>query len=388
MSASQPARRRPRLDLALTSLAVLALLASAMPAATAAQPAEAPGTAPWQRAETPAAPAGLQLWDVIAGGPGFVAVGGGFESGQEVGTAIIWVSEDGHTWQSVPLLGEAASGIPRSITATPSGFVAVGSGCCPDEAAVWLSQDGIAWERIPDQPGFADTAMLAVTSTPGGVHAVGCSAVLECFSGLAWSSVDGRSWSGPVTLDLMPGGVVGSQLGLLALGATEAYEGAAAVAFSNDGLTWDPATVVADTGWLHAAVDTPAATLAVGGTTNARSGRTETLAVTSSDGQLWAPLQAPGLARVWIEDVVAAQGGWLAVGWSAGRAGQSPATLWSSDLAEFQVLPFTREMKSGGMLHAGAIGQEDGTLVVVGSSVLNRGEVPSIWFRGIDSLSG
>jgi hypothetical protein len=45
-------------------------------------------------------------------------------------------------------------------------------------------------------------------------------------------------------------------------------------------------------------------------------------------------------------------------------------------------------MKPGGMLHAGAVDPEQGTLVVVGSSVLNRGEVPSIWFRSSDGPSG
>jgi hypothetical protein len=364
-----------------------ALLASAVPAASAAQTPEDPAAA-WQRAELPASPAGLQLWDVIAGGPGFIAVGGGFERGQEVGTAIIWVSEDGREWQSVPLLGEAGRGIPRSITATPTGFVAVGSGCCPDEAAVWLSADGIAWERIPDQAGFADTAMLAVTATPDGVVAVGCSAVLECFDGISWSSADGRTWSQPVALDLVPGGVATTTAGLLALGSSVPYDGSAALAASSDGVTWDPATIVADAGWLHTAVDTPGGTLAAGGTMDPRSGRAETLAFTSVDGQVWTPLMTPGLARVWIEDIVTTPDGWLAVGWRAGRAGQFPATLWSTDLAGFQALPFPREVRAGGMLHAGAVSPDGGTLVVVGSSVLARGDVPTVWVGSGDIPQG
>jgi hypothetical protein len=93
--------------------------------------------------------------------------------------------------------------------------VAVGSGCCPDEAAVWLSPDGLSWERLPDQPGFADTAMLGVTSTPDGIVAVGCSAVMECMSGLAWSSPDGRSWSESVLLDMLPLGAASTSAGIL-----------------------------------------------------------------------------------------------------------------------------------------------------------------------------
>ncbi len=158
-----------------------------------------------------------------------------------IGTAAIWASQDGRTWQSVALLGEAATGIPRSITATPEGFVAVGSGCCPDRAAVWLSADGLAWERLPDQPAFADTSMLGVSWQDGGLVAVGCSARLECSSGLAWTSPDGRTWSEPVVLDMLPGDVSASTLGTFALGSSEVYDGAASLATSLDGTAWQPA---------------------------------------------------------------------------------------------------------------------------------------------------
>ncbi len=108
MSASQPARRGPRRHLLGSVLVIGGLLAALAPPSVLAQAAAAPDLAPWQRADTPSAPTDLELWDVIAGGPGFIAVGGGFEAGKEVGTAAIWVSEDGWAWQSVALLGDAA----------------------------------------------------------------------------------------------------------------------------------------------------------------------------------------------------------------------------------------------------------------------------------------
>ena len=381
MSASQPARRWPRLAVFGSLLVISGLLATFAAPTVSAQPSAEPAHQPWQRAEAPFTPTDLQLWDVIAGGPGFIAVGGGFEAGQEVGTAAIWVSEDGRTWQSVALLGDAATGIPRSITATPDGYVAVGSGCCPDRAAVWLSSDGLAWERLPDQPGFADAAMLGVTWMDDGLVAVGCSAQLECFGGLSWTSSDGRTWSLPVALDLLPVAVSATTAGTLAVGSSEPYEGSAALAMTIDGSDWSASSIIAPSGSLDAAIDTPMGILAVGGTTDPRNGRAVTLAFTSSDGLAWEPLEGQGLERIWVEDITAAPDGWLLTGWSTKRSGQLPATLWTTDLATFGTIPFPRELKEGGQLHAGAIASDGTTMVVVGSTILNRGEVPTAWVR-------
>ena len=381
MSASQPARRWPRRPVLGSILVIGGLLAALAPTSVLAQLPEEPSSQPWQRADAPFTPTDLQLWDVIAGGPGFIAVGGGFEAGQEVGTAAIWVSEDGRTWQSVALLGDAATGIPRSITATPDGYVAVGSGCCPDRAAVWLSSDGIAWERLPDQPGFADAAMLGVTWQDDRLEAVGCSAQLECFGGLAWTSSDGQAWSLPVALEMMPGDVSATSAGALAVGSSQPYEGSAALAANVDGSAWSAASSIAPSGSLDAAIDAPMGILAAGGTTNPRNGRAVTLAFTSPDGLAWEPLQGQGLEGVWVEDITATPDGWLLTGWSTKRAGQLPATLWTTDLATFSAIPFPHEMKEGGQLHAGAVGSDGTTMVVVGSTILNRGEVPTAWVR-------
>lgn len=387
MSASQPARRGPRRDLLGSVLVLGGLLAALAPPSVQAQAAATPDLTPWVRADTPATPTDLELWDVIAGGPGFIAVGGGFEAGEEVGTAAIWVSEDGWAWQSVALLGDAATGIPRSITATPDGFVAVGSGCCPDRAAVWLSEDGLAWERLPDQSGFADAAMLGVTWQDDGLVAVGCSAQLECFGGLSWASPDGRTWSGPEELDMLPGDVAGTSMGPIAVGASEPYDGAASLALGIPGAAWAPATQIAPRGWLDAAIDTPDGTLVAGGTTNERNGRAATLAFTSSDGLSWEPLEGPGLDGLWVEDVAAAPDGWLLAGWSTTRDGQVPATRWTTDLTTFHPIAFPREMKDSGLVHAGAVASDGSTMVVVGSSILNRGEVPSAWVRVADQVA-
>jgi hypothetical protein len=381
MSASQPARRGPRLRVLGIVLGIGGLLTALAPPAVSAQAGTAPDLAPWQRAEAPFTPTDLQLWDVIAGGPGFIAVGGGFEAEHEVGTAAIWVSEDGRTWKSVALLGDASTGIPRSITVTPDGFVVVGSGCCPDRAAVWLSADGLTCERLPDQPGFADTAMLGVTWADDHLTAVGCSAQLECFGGLSWTSPDGRTWSQPVALESMPGDVSSTSAGTFALGSSESYEGSAVLSAEVGPSAWSAPSTLAPLGWLETAVDAPQGTLVAGGTTNQRNGRAVTLAFTSPDGFSWEPLDGKGLEGIWVEDIASSPSGWLLAGWSANRNGQLPATLWTTDLATFDPIPFPHELKEGGTLHAGAIAADGSTMVIVGSTILNRGEVPTAWVR-------
>lgn len=381
MSDALPARRWPRLrSLNSTFLMGISLLAMLAPPAALAQAGDVP-PAPlaWERATVPAAPAGMELWDVIAGGPGFIAVGGGFEEGAQVGTAVIWVSEDGRAWQSVPLFGDAARGIPRAITATADGFVVVGSGCCPDEAAVWLSPDGLMWERLPDQLVFADTAMMGVTTAGEGIVAVGCSAVLECMSGLAWTSSDGRTWSEPVVLDVLPFSVATTSAGIMALGSSEAYEGVAALSASADGLTWAEPISVGGGGSLHAAIDVPDGILAAGGTFDFESGTSDALLATSEDGLAWETQQARGLRGVWFEDVAPRDGGYLLIGWRATGDGQVPASLWTTDLRTFEPGSFPRELKRGGLLHGVAFAKEGTAAVAVGSTVLNRGVVPTVW---------
>ena len=376
-----PRRVRLRLRLVASSvLMVVGLLAGLTPSAALAQAdIDPPAAWTWERSEVPIAPAGIELWDVTAGGPGFIAVGGGFTEGAQVATAVIWVSDDGRVWQSVPLFGEAASGVPRAIAATADGYVAVGSGCCPDEAAVWLSPDGLSWQRLADEPGFAGTAMLGVTATPDGVVAVGCSAVMECMGGLAWTSPDGLAWSEPVILDMLPLGAASTSAGVLALGSSQPYEGDAALSTSDDGVTWTATTDLAVGGSLHAAVDMADGVLAVGGMIDLERGDSEGLLATSSDALSWEAQQSRRLRGVWLEDVAATDAGLLLIGWRASRGGQVPATLWTTDLSVFEPGAFPREVKMSGALHGVALGEDGATAVAVGWTILNRGQAPTIW---------
>jgi hypothetical protein len=384
MNATLSAPRRRRLPIPLIGLliACATLSLGSMPAL--GQEDQEPAV-PFvlERAEVPQAPAGIELWDVVAGGPGFVAVGGGFLEGAETSTTVIWVSDDGRGWQSVPLFGEAAQGVPRAVVATDGGLVAVGSGCCPDEAAVWLSADGLAWERLADHPSLAGSAMLDVATTPDGLVAVGCAAQLECFGGLAWTSPDGRTWSEPVALeevDLLPLAVTSTGAGVLALGSGSAFGDSARVALSPDGISWPSATTISvGGGSMEAAVEHSQGILAAGGSSDPETGRTGALLATSEDGTLWVPQQPRALRDTWVEDVAVHGEGIVLVGWRSRRGDQVPAAAWTTDVASYQRLDLPRELKDSGALHAVAT-SADGTAVVgVGYTVLNRGLVPAVF---------
>jgi hypothetical protein len=371
-------RRDPSIIVGLI-IALGLLGASGTPMVLAQASPEAVAPEAWARADVPATPAGLDLWDVIAGGPGFIAVGGGFPEGSETATALIWVSQDGRSWLSVPLFGEAARGLARAIVATGDGYVVVGSGCCPDEAAVWLSGDGISWERLPDQPGFGSTAMLGIASTPTGLVAVGCAAVMECGGGLSWTSPDGRSWSEPVTMPILPFDLVSAGTGVLATGTTEAYGGGAASSLSEDGSTWLAPVEVGAPGSLETAAELEDGFLAAGGWFDMDSGASGPLLLRSADAGAWEPVPARRLGDAWLDDVLVRDDGVLLVGWRSARGTQVPASYWTSDLVRFGRGAFPRELKPTGMIHAAAALPGGSVTVAVGQTTLNRGSVPTVW---------
>lgn len=142
-------------------------------------PSGSPGPATWTAFGLPdPRPEEIQgevVNDVVAGGPGFVAVGRSYPAGdleqwdENQWTPAIWTSVDGATWalaEDVEALGPADL---RAVAAGPGGrLVAVGypnDALGPDEVAptgvgIWLSADGIHWEAVraldADVYGFAD----------------------------------------------------------------------------------------------------------------------------------------------------------------------------------------------------------------------------------------
>jgi hypothetical protein len=142
--------------------------------------------------------------EVVAGGPGFVAVGYVCENVPAngdpcVGQPVAWVSETGQDWERVVLAD--VDGNVADIAVHNGILVAVGSVFSEsgDAAAVWTSSDGYAWEWIVDDDVFdapGNQWTTAVASTGDGLVAVGGSRASDQeTSAVIWFSVDGSSWS-------------------------------------------------------------------------------------------------------------------------------------------------------------------------------------------------
>ncbi len=142
---------------------------------------------------------GVRLRAVVAGGPGFVAVGTGVgASGMTV--PAVAVSTDGRGWE-LQQPETAYGGSLSDVAVTAMGLVAVGSTADAAGAprpAAWTSSDGATW--TPGAPGqFGDVwATLARVATAGSVVVTVGEVPTESDDHpgpmRAWWSSDGRSW--------------------------------------------------------------------------------------------------------------------------------------------------------------------------------------------------
>jgi hypothetical protein len=206
----------------------------------------------------------IAMTDVIAGGPGLVAVGiDGHWHGPNP-KAAVWTSVDGITWSRVPhddaVFGRTEDGHyteMESVTVGGPGLVAVGgdrSGVDGQDggAAVWTSPDGFTWSRVPHDEVFSGGGMRSVTVGGPGLVAVGgeWSAVDGLEGGAAvWTSVDGITWSRVAHDESVFGGATMNSVtaggpGLVAVGI-DGHENSigvdlvdAVVWTSPDGITW------------------------------------------------------------------------------------------------------------------------------------------------------
>ena len=143
----------------------------------------------WQRVPEQEALGGFDnqdMWSVVAGGPGLVAVGGSWLS------AAVWTSQDGLTWRQVPTKRPSRSPAGmRGVVAGGPGFVAVGG------TVLWVSADGLVWQRVPnDQEVFRGAWVNSMIAGGPGLVAVGCAldSSDNCATTLVWTSSDGLSW--------------------------------------------------------------------------------------------------------------------------------------------------------------------------------------------------
>ena len=208
----------------------------------------------------------LYLNDVVAAGPGFVAVGSD-RSGDDADAAV-WTSVDGSSWTR-----RARADLTLSLDQTMHGTTVLGStiiavGVESDgavgEAAIWLSEDGLSWSRVPfaeAESGWREMRDVAVLPD-GGVVAIGITGgedePQDGTKFAVWLSDDGVRWERQPSSALAVGGnaarlirgVAAAPHGLRAFGVTW-FD----VAGSSDGATW-----ISDDGltWLAASWDDPA----------------------------------------------------------------------------------------------------------------------------------
>jgi len=191
------------------------------------------------------------VMEMIAGGPGLVAVGTADGSGSQTGSivgwdnfdwldyqdAAVWTSPDGVTWDRVAhdeaVFGSGVATM-TSVADNGSRLVAVGIAKTPSGSAgvVWVSDDhGATWQRVPHDEsvfgGERQHRMYTVIAADGGFIAAGDD---------LWSSPDGWTWTrhGP-----LPGirSLYRTSTGYVAVGEAD-YT--ARVWTSPDGLTWNP----------------------------------------------------------------------------------------------------------------------------------------------------
>jgi hypothetical protein len=136
------------------------------------------------------------LHAVASGDVGFVVVG---DFSGNVPTNSVWYSPDGRAWSRVPQEDGLGQSVPVDVIAGGPGFLAVGietsrtpAGMSP---AAWYSSDGRTWARadmsLPSDLHRQVDAVWGLIPTDTGFIAWGR---VRGNDGYVWTSTDGRSW--------------------------------------------------------------------------------------------------------------------------------------------------------------------------------------------------
>ena len=330
------------------------------------------------------------MTDVVAGGPGFIAVGSGTNpavSSEVEGVgfveAVVWTSADGETWtrgskaQSLtaddPCLLEEPATSMSAVAAGGPGFVAVGTRNCRahQHAAVWTSTDGLTWEMAPPDReaalGPGDQIMRDIVERDGTLVAVGQATEGNAFSvPAAWASTDGITWTRAPDPPLLDGTTKGT---LYAVTATE-------TGFVAVGVT---------------AAD-PSQTFLNAGHALERSNSIFVLASQSMDAAVW--LSADGLSWAPVDettglfteseaqgmlDVSVAYGGLVAVGFTGVLADRDAAVWLSEDGTEWRKTDDAAEFARAGVQQASGVIEGGQGLVSVGFGGSLLGFDAAVW---------
>ena len=158
-----------------------------------------PDGSSWTQATVALPPADSSL----GGSVGALAVSGGTRiavgavRSETNRAAAVWLSTDGTTWTPAPADPTFSGALMSSVVAGGPGFVAVGRD--GSGAAVWTSTDGSSWKQDAPGPGFAGAQMTSVAVHAGRFVAVG----YDQTTALVWTSTDGTKWTQvPATADM------------------------------------------------------------------------------------------------------------------------------------------------------------------------------------------
>jgi hypothetical protein len=329
---------------------------------------------------------GLRVFDLIEGGPGYIAVGGGTPTGLDH-MAFVWLSDDGLHWQSAPLFGDAARGTMRAVAELPDGgFVAVGHDFMPQtqreeltHAIAWYSADGYGWQRVPADESFPGSLMWDVTSTPTGVAAAGCVAGFHCDVGRVWTSADGFTWELTDGIAMAPYDIAANAAGdVVIAGEDDAYDlilGQASAASSAE--DWTVRVFASGDSQIQGAAPYGEGFLLVGSLRSTTDGSIIGSALqVSEDGIDWSPLELEELQQVYTLDVDTAGDLVAIVGRDYGKKRIPPLVLWTRDLESFETVKLPRK------LDVDAFGAEDVRLTDDGSRLFVFGtdaSRPAIW---------
>ena len=163
----------------------------------------------WHADEANGVFAGGRIWGVATSRDVVVAVG--TRGDPNYGPAAAWRWTPSTGWQPARIEPDAG-GAMQAVTATPTGFVAVGLDEHDQGARAWTSPDGLTWTAAPDQPAFhygqQPVRMQAVAAGPGGLIAGGWRSDAGKGSSVTWTSVDGVTWQGPAWQNSFSGGQI------------------------------------------------------------------------------------------------------------------------------------------------------------------------------------
>lgn len=308
----------------------------------------------WKAADSPDLLGGSgrqALTDVVHGPAGWLAVGGTMTD-PVVTRPLLVTSSDARSWRPGPSIDVAPGQFllaPRVVTAGPKGYVLVGedrraTGVLP---AIWFSPDLKRFTRSAPgslPAGGAGVRISDVTATPSGFMAVGGSGTADRETGVVWVSPDGLNWTPKGRVlpeDARSAGlrhVVSTSSRVVAVGTAQTEDGA--VPFSavstDNGAHWEYEWLpVEETATVLGLTATGEGVVAVG--TDGDPGEGDSTAWTSEDGLDWTrhTLTDDGLGgsgAQWLGAVAVSGGRVIALGRSTTYA-EDHLTIWRSTLS-------------------------------------------------------